>query len=297
MREPFSFFYARGTEEGMDDFTNITERVSDSIVQVHGRRGYPLSGVVWSENTIITTNRAVERDENIKIKLADGNMGEVSLVGRDPRTDLAVLKSERQLGAATWKTTESLKVGQWLLRLARPNGIRATHGILGYLGDAWHTMTGGKIDEAISTDAPTFTGFSGGPLVTTNAEVIGLSSAALNQNGNAIIPTSTVKRVAEAILEHGYVKRGYLGISTQPVRLPDGLGLEQRRGLIITAVEGGSPAANAGLVLGDTLVHFDGHPIEHPAALASSLIRGQSVSVKILRGGQLQDVSVTVGER
>jgi S1-C subfamily serine protease len=281
----------------MDDFTKVISQVSDSIVQVHGRRGYPLSGVVWSENIVITTSRAVERDENLKIKLADGNMREVTLVGRDPRTDLAVLKTERQLKAATWKTTESLKVGQWLLRVARPNGIKATHGILGYLGDAWHTMTGGKIDEAIYTDANTFTGFSGGPVVTTSGEVIGISSAALNQSGNAVIPTSTIKRVAEAILEHGYVKRGYLGISTQSVRLPENLGLEQRRGLMIIAVEENSPAAKAGLALGDTLISFDGHAVEHPAVLASSLTMGQSVTVKILRGGQLHDMSVTVGER
>jgi serine protease DegQ len=297
MREFDMFFYATHTEESMDDFTKVISQVSDSIVQVHGRRGYPLSGVVWSENTIITTNRAAEKDENIKIKLADGGTREVSLVGRDPRTDLAVLKSERQLKAATWKTSESLKVGQWLLRVARPNSIRATHGILGYLGDAWHTMTGGKIDEAIYTDANTFTGFSGGPVVTTSSEVIGISSAALNQSGNAVIPSSTIKRVAEAILEHGYVKRGYLGISTQPVRLPDGLGLEQRRGLIITAVEANSPATNAGFVLGDTLVHFDGQSVEHPAVLASSLTVGKNVTVKILRGGQLHDMNVTVGER
>jgi S1-C subfamily serine protease len=281
----------------MDDFTKVVEQVSDSVVQIHGRRSYPLSGVVWSENTVITTNRAVERDEDIEIKLADGSRHKAILVGRDPRTDLALLKVEGKLKAATWKTTEGLKVGQWLLRVARPNGVRATHGILGYLGDPWHTMTGGKIDEAIYTDANTFTGFSGGPVVTTSGEVIGISSAALNQKGNAVIPTSTIKRVTEALLEHGYVKRGYLGISTQPVRLPENLGLEQRRALIITAVEANSPAANAGLVLGDTLVHFAGHPVEHPAVLASSLSAGQTASLKILRGGQLLDVDVTVGER
>jgi S1-C subfamily serine protease len=281
----------------MDDFTKAIEQVSDSIVQVHGRRSYPLSGVVWSDNTIVTTNRAVERDEEIEVKLADGSTHKATLVGRDPRTDLAVLKVEGKLKAAHWKTTEGLKVGQWLLRVARPNGHRATHGILGYLGSAWHTMTGGKIDEAIYTDANTFTGFSGGAVVTTSGEVIGISSAALNQNGNGVIPTSTIKRVSEAILEHGYVKRGYLGISTQPVRLPENLGQEQRRGLMIIAVEENSPAANAGLVLGDTLVHFDGHAVEHPAALASSLTVGQTVSVKILRGGQLQDMNVTIGER
>jgi S1-C subfamily serine protease len=281
----------------MDDFTKVVEGVSDSIVQVHGRRGYPLSGVVWSEDTIITTNRAVERDEAIDIKLADGSTHKATLVGRDPRTDLAVLKLEGKLKAATWKSAEGLKVGQWLLRVARPNGLRATHGILGYLGSAWHTTAGGKIDDAIYTDANTFTGFSGGALVTTNGEVVGIGSAALNQNGNAVISTATVQRVAAAILEHGYVKRGYLGISTQPIRLPENLGLEQRRALMIIAVEDDSPAAKAGLALGDTLVHFDGKPVEHPAALASSLSVGQNVNVKILRGGQLHDMNVTIGER
>jgi S1-C subfamily serine protease len=281
----------------MDDFTKAIEQVSESIVQVHGRRGYPLSGVVWSDNIIVTTNRAAERDEDIAVMIADGGKHAATLVGRDPRTDLAVLKVEGNLKAASWKDTQGLKVGQWLLRVARPNGLRATHGILGYLGGAWHTNSGGKIDEAIYTDANTFTGFSGGAVVTTPGGVIGINSAALNQNGNAVIPTSTVKRVAEAILEHGYVKRGYLGVSTQPVRLPETLGLEQRRGLMIIAVEENSPAATAGLALGDTLVHFDGHAVEHPAVLASSLTMGQTVAVKILRGGQLHDMNVTIGER
>jgi serine protease DegQ len=297
MRTLFIFLYATGKEESMDDFTKVLEQISDSIIQVHGRRSYPLSGVVWSDNTIITTNRAVERDEDIEIKLADGSTHKATLVGRDPRTDLAVLKIEGKLKAATWKTTEGLKVGQWLLRVARPNGLRATHGILGYLGGAWHTLTGGKIDEAVYTDANTFTGFSGGAVVTTHGEVVGISSAALNQSGNAVITTSTIKRVAEAILEHGYVKRGYLGISTQPVRLPESLGQGQRRGLMIIAVEDDSPAATAGLALGDTLIHFNENPVEHPAALASSLTVGQTVRIKILRGGQLHDMNVTIGER
>ncbi len=284
----------------MDDFVKVIEQISESIVQIQGRRGYPLSGVVWSNDLVVTTNRAVESDEDIHIKLADGSTHTASLVGRDPRTDLALLRVNGKLTAATWKTTEGLKIGQWLLRVARPNGLRATHGILGYLGSAWHTGMGGRIDEAIYTDANTFTGFSGGAVVTTNADVIGINSAALNHSGNAIIPTSTIKRVVEAVLEHGYVKRGYLGISTQPVKLPEDVLSKtkgQRRGLLIIAVEPDSPAHKAGLTLGDTLVQFNGHPLEHPNDLIASLTVGQTVTVKILRGGNLQDMTVTVGEK
>lgn len=279
----------------MDDFVKVIESVSESIVQVHGRRGYPLSGVVWAKDIVVTTNRAVERDEDIQIKLADGSLHNATLVGRDPRTDLAVLRVDGNLKAATWKTTESLKVGQWLLRVARPNGIRATHGILGYLGGAWHTAMGGRVEEAIYTDANTFTGFSGGAVVTTNAEVIGINSAALNQSGNAVISTSTIKRVVEAILEHGYVKRGYLGIGTQTVRLPEGM--EQRRGLMIIAVEPNSPAHQAGLAFGDTLVHFNGQAVAHPNDLVANLNVGQTVPIKVLRGGELKEMTITVGEK
>jgi S1-C subfamily serine protease len=281
----------------MDDFTKVLEQISHSIVQVHGRRSYPLSGVAWSNDVIVTTNRAVERDEEIEIKRADGGTHKATLVGRDPRTDLAVLRVSGNLNVALWKDTQALKLGQWLLRVARPNGLRATHGVLGYLGGVWHTGWGGRIDEAIYTDAAPFTGFSGGAVVTTSGEVIGINSAALNQSGNAIIPTTTVKRVVESILEHGHMRRGYLGISTQPVRLPDTLALEQRKGLLIIATEPDSPAAKAGLSLGDTLVHFDGKPVTHPNELMASLTSGQTVSVKILRGGQLHDITVMVGER
>lgn len=283
------------TEDEMDDFVTVIERINESLVQVHGRRGYPLSGVVWANDLVVTTNRAVERDEAIQIKLADGTIVDATLVGRDPRTDLALLRAKGNLKTASWKITEGLKIGQWLLRVARPDSLRATHGILSYLGGAWHTVMGGRIEEAIYTDAATFTGFSGGAVVTTNAEVIGINSAALNQNGNAVIPTSTIKRVVAAVLEHGYVKRGYLGISTQAVRLPENI--EQRRGLMIIAVEQNSPAHQAGLLLGDTLLHFDGHATEHPNDLMGSLTTGQTVTARILRGGDLKELSVTVGEK
>jgi S1-C subfamily serine protease len=279
----------------MDDFVTVIESVSSSIIQVHGRRGYPLSSVVWAKDIIVTTNRAVERDEDIKVKLADGSVHDATLVGRDPRTDLAVLRVTNTLHVANWKTTEGLKVGQWLLRVARPNGLRATHGILGHVGSAWNTAMGGRIEEAIYTDATAFTGFSGGAVVTTNAEVIGINSAALNQSGNAVITTSTIKRVVEAVLEHGYVKRGYLGISMQPVKLPEGMG--QRKGLMIIAVEKDSPAHQAGLALGDTLLYFDGRSIDNPNDLVAGLTVGQVAAIKILRGGEVKDMSVTVGEK
>jgi S1-C subfamily serine protease len=300
MCKPTSFFYAERQEEFMDDFTKVLEHISPSIVEVNGRRGYSLSGVVWSENIIVTTNRAVERDENIQITLSDGSTHAATLVGRDPRTDLAILKVEGKLKTASWKDTKGLKIGQWLLRVGRPDGLRATHGILSYLSGVWRTAWGGRIDEAIHTDADTFTGFSGGAVITASGDLIGINTAALNRRGDAVIPTSTVKRVVASILEHGHVRRGYLGISTQAVKLPESLKLEQQVGLLIVSVEENSPAATSGLALGDVIIHFDGQAIQNPGELMSSLENApvkQPISIKILRGGQLQDMKVEVGER
>ena len=291
-----------------DGAVEMLERVGHSVVHVDGRRGYALSGVVYTDDVVVTTSRAVE-DETVKVGTADGRTLDANLVGRDPATDLAVLKvqgtesEEVGLEPAVWAEADTLKVGQTVFRVGRPGDtLRATKGILGGLGGAWHTGWGGRMDAQIYTDAAAFRGFSGGPLLTLNGEIAGLNTAALNRAGDAVIPAGTVKRVVGALLEHGRVRRGYLGLGGQSVRLPaetrERLG--QRAGLLVVSVEPGSPAENAGLVLGDILLKFGGAAVYRPEHLLAGLDEtqvGKAVEVELLRGGELQSLSVTIGER
>ena len=290
----------------MPDAVEMLETVSRSVVTVDGRRGYALSGVVYRVDLVVTTSRAVE-EETAQVGTADGRTLSATLVGHDPATDLAVLRLEETEGAglepATWAETDALKVGQTVFRVGRPGDeLRVTKGILGGLGGVWHTAWGGRLDARVYTDAATFRGFSGGPLVTLNGEVLGLNTAALNRAGDAVVPSATLKRVMSALLEHGRVRRGYLGLGGQSVRLPADIRerLGQRAGLLVVSIEGEGPALSAGLVLGDILLKFGGAAVYRPEHLLAGLDEtqvGKAVEVELLRGGELQSLSVTIGER
>ncbi len=253
---------------------------------------------------VVTTDRAVE-EETVTVGTSDGRTLSAALAGRDPATDLAVLRleeAEAGLEPALWAEADTLKVGRTVFRVGRPGDtLRATKGILGGLGGAWHTGWGGRLDAKIYTDASPFRGFSGGPLLTLSGEVVGLNTAALNRAGDAVIPASTVKRVVGSLLEHGRVRRGYLGLGGQSVRLPAEMRerSEQRAGLMVVSVEANSPAANAGLVLGDILLKFGSETVYRPEQLLAGLDEtqvGKTVKVQVLRGGEVRELSVMIGE-
>jgi S1-C subfamily serine protease len=277
-----------------------------STVRVEGRRRYPLSGTVWSDGVIVTTNRAVAREEGIRVGLPDGETIPASLVGRDPGTDLAVLRVEGTLPGAllqvpSWQD-EEMPVGSLVLLLGRPGeGVQASYGIVSRQSGAWRTATGSRVDRFIQVDARTFPGFSGGPLLSTVGTVVGVNTAALLRGVPVTVPTATVMRVVEAILAHGRVRRGYLGIGVQPVRLPVGIRDETRQetGLLVTMVQPDGAAWRAGLLLGDVLVALDGQLLRNiddlQAYLADDRI-GEQLSARVLRGGQLQDLTVRIEE-
>jgi S1-C subfamily serine protease len=274
-----------------------------AVVRVEGRRRLAASGFVWSgDGLIVTANHVLRRDEGIQIGLADGRTVAASVVGRDPSTDLAVLRAEAG-DLAPAKQAEEVKVGHLVLALGRPGRtVQATLGIVSALGESWRTPMGGKIDRYLQTDVVMYPGFSGGPLISATGQVIGLNSSALMRGVSVTIPAATIAQVADSLLAHGRVRRGYLGVSNQPVRLPEALKaqLGQETGLLISNVETGSPADQGGLVLGDIIVGLDGQPVRHHddlLALLSGDRVGTKVPVQIVRGGQLQTVNVTIGEK
>ncbi len=288
-----------------DGLASVVETAGPSLVRVEGRRRLAASGLIWSADGIIATANHVVTDRGQpKVGLADGRTLNADVIGRDPSTDLALLKIDASgLPVLPLADPEMPRVGHFVLALGRPGrGPQATLGIISALGDSWRTGAGGTIDRYLQTDVVMYPGFSGGPLVGAGGEIIGLNSSALARGVSITIPHGTVAQVAAALMTHGKVKQGYLGIKTQAVRLPEGLGaeLDQETGLLIAGVEPGSPADSGGLFMGDTIVRFAGQPIRHPDDLLSRLngaALDQKTPITVLRSGQLQELQIQVGEK
>lgn len=288
-----------------DDLAAAVNAASASLVRVEARRRSPASGVIYAgDGVIVTSHHVVERDEGIRVGLPDGTTVDAALVGRDPSTDIAILRVQASgLQAANWAAIETVKVGHLVLAVGRPGEqAQATLGIISAVGEAWRTPAGGMIDTYVQTDVVMYPGFSGGPLVTAGGAFIGLNTSALMRGVSVSLPAATVSRVASTLLAHGRVRRGYLGVSAQPVRLPAPLveQLGQETGLLIASVEPDSPADTAGMLLGDTLVGMDGQAVRHMDDLMATLSGdrvGKAATARVVRGGQLLDMPVTIGER
>ena len=277
------------------------------LVRVAARRRLPATGIVWSpEGIIITAHHVVEQEDAIQVGLPDGQVVVATLVGRDPTTDLAVLRVQAgSLTPPVWGAPDlhSLSVGHLVLALGRPGqSVQAALGIVSALGASWRTPAGGQVDRYVQTDVVMYPGFSGGPLLDTSGHVVGLNTSALLRGISLTVPVATVRRVVEMLLAHGRVRRGYLGVSTQPVRLPAALAqqLGQETGLLLITVEPGGPGEQSGLLLGDTLVGLEETPIRQHDDLLMCMGPeriGVAVSIRIIRGGQLQEHRVIIGER
>lgn len=287
-----------------DALADAVQNAGASVVRVEGRRRLPATGIIWSsEGIVVSANHVVKRDDGLAVGLADGASVAAELVGRDPSTDLAVLRVKAS-GLQAAQIATVLKVGHLVLALGRPgHTVQATLGVVSALDDApWRTPMGGRVDRYLQTDVVMYPGFSGGPLLSTTGEVLGLNTSALVRGVSVAVPSSSVASVVETLLAHGRVRRGYLGVSTQPVRLPEGARsrIGQETGLLIVGVEPDSPADQGGLLMGDAILGLDGERVRHHddlLALLSGDRVGQKVPVRVLRSSEVQTVNVTVGER
>jgi serine protease DegQ len=298
--------------EAMNDFAwqfseslaGAVDKAAAGVVRINGRRQRPSSGVIWSNGVVVTTHHVLEWEEEIGVGLPDGTTTTASVIGRDPSTDLAALRVAGPTPEPPeWGDAGEVKAGHLVLSLSRPGQpIRASLGMVGAVGEAWRTPMGGRIDTEIQTDLGIHTGFSGSALVDLRGRVLGVNTAGIYRATANVIPTATVRRVVDALLAHGQVRRGYLGIGTQPVRLPRELAerMGQPSGLLIVSVQPGSPADRAGLVLGDAILAFEGTPLRHPGELLPLLEEeriGKEATLSILRAGEVREVRVTVGAR
>lgn len=280
------------------------DTAGSGVVRVEARRRLPASGVLWGDGLVVTSHHVVTRDENIHIGLPNGEKVAATLVGRDPSTDLAILRADvKGLTAPTWAEAGNLRVGHLVLALGRPgDNVLATMGIISALEKDWRSPAGSQMDYFIQTDVVMYPGFSGGPLVDASGQILGINTSALVQGVSLTIPTATIRAVAEALVKHGKIRRGYLGVGAQAVRLPEALAkeLNQESGLMLVSVEPGSPAEKGGLVMGDTIVQLDGHPVrqlEELLALLNGSRVGSTVTAKVIRGGKLTDIQISIGEK
>ena len=295
-------------DQGASDLSNAlagaVEAAAESVVRVEGRARGASSGTVWSaDGVVLTAHHSLDWDEDVRVGLADGRSLEATVLGRDPGTDIALLRvSASGLKPVVWRD-DAPRAGQIVLHLSRPGrAVRARLGIASAVSGPWRTRAGGRLDRYLEADVALERGFSGGLFVDASGRGLGLANAGLMRATPLAIPPATLRRVAEQVVAHGRVRRGFLGIGSYPVALPAALAESegQRSGLMLVSVQDGTPAAEAGLLLGDVILKVDGHVIAHPSDLLPFVDEdrvGTEVSVRVLRAGAPLEARVKVGQR
>jgi S1-C subfamily serine protease len=289
------------------DFSNeladFVAAAAPSVVQVHGRRR-PASGLVYASHTIVTTMRAIGREDGLQVRQDDDRSADAELLGWDPATGLAVLRAEGVDAPPIAPSPSPVRVGHFALALARSwsNAVTASLGLVAVIGGPLQTGRRRAIDQVFRTTAPMHDGFAGGAFLDAAGGLIGVATAASIRGLGVVIPASIAWRTAAGILEHGHVKRGYLGIAGQPVTLPEHqrAGSAQESGVLVLGVVPHGPAAAAGLLVGDVLLAVDETPVDSPEALMDLLAAagaGHSARLRMLRGAAMTELTVKIGER
>jgi S1-C subfamily serine protease len=285
----------------------VTGRVASAAVAVHAEARGSSAGVLWRPGVIVTAEHALRRDEEIQVTLADGRVIPVSLAGRDPSTDLAVLKCSDATGSPV-ETTDAAAVKPGALALVvgrtRASGPVATFGVVSLVVSERKTWTGAALAPYIRLDLALQRTAVGGAAVDAHGKVFGIATPRFARFGVIAVPTATVSRVVDVILQKGRVPRGYLGVGLQPVSLPEALRQSLQRAektaAIVLEVEPESPAHKAGMVIGDILISLEGKPVTHLDSVQSHLAGqdiGKTLSAKIVRGGAAQTLNIIVSER
>jgi S1-C subfamily serine protease len=289
-----------------DELANAIAQVAPVIVTLPSGR-FSISGVHWRSGIVVTTVDALRCKGEISLMTPEGEALSATVVGSDPGTDIAVLRVDApELPTAELGDLNTLRVGHLVLALGRSDdgNVRASCGILASLGGEWQSWTGGRIERLIRPDIRPFPGFSGSSLLDTQGRVLGINTTHSRGRFAITIPITTVNRVVDQLLQRGRITRGYLGVGLQPVeltaQLKQSLNLNQEVGVLIVSVEADGPADRAGVLIGDILLTLGGEAIANVQALRSQLRSeqiGQPIAAQIIRGGQLVELTLTVGER
>ena len=291
-----------------DQLSLVAEKSAKFVVSVHGGHRIGASGILWRPDLVVTTSHTLRRTEGIEVAFGAKSSVKTRFLGRDSGTDVAVLRLESAISEAPAQLNDGagLRVGQLVLAVGRSrlNDLAASAGIIARLGDAWQTWRGGRIDRLLRPDVTLYPGQSGSALVDSQGRVLGMNTSALARAAAITIPTTTIERVVNEIVEHGGVFRPYLGLAMQPVAVPEDLARKLKTDhdtvLMVMQVEPGSPGAEAGLMLGDLILTVNAQAaagIERIQHALSQAKRGDAVELGYARAGQLATVKVKLADR
>ena len=290
-----------------NDFAAAAEAVGSSVAAIYGRRWMPSSGIQWRKGFIVTAHHTIRREEDITVVAAGGKSFKANLAGRDPSTDLAILKvSEESALPIPVFGDGGLKLGHVVLALGRSRGsnLVASAGIVGGISGEWEPRRGGRVDQHIRLSLELYPGFSGGPLVNAQGKVVGINTRGLSRGRAVTIPLATVNRIVNELIEKGHIAKPYLGLAMQPVAVPESLrGKAPGAGnsaVLVVHVEPAGPADKAGVLLGDVVVELQGKPVEDTGdiqQLLGSAKIGDTVAATVLRGGAPVKLSITLADR
>ncbi|MFL6305106.1 MAG: S1C family serine protease [Candidatus Sulfotelmatobacter sp.] len=298
----------------MPEFTNVlhalseqsaelVERARPYVVAVHGGGRSSASGIHWRPGIIVTAEESLERDEGIKLTLPDNSIVDASLVGRDPTTDVAVLRFESNGFAAASPVAAPLRPGHLVWAIGNRHGSAlAAVGTVALVGGPWRSLRGGTIANLIRLDLRLSPAAEGGALVDVQGQVLGMTVLGPRRRALAI-PTATVDKAVEQLLKRGHVVRGYLGAGLQPLQrhasraAANGHGSQ---GLLVASIDPDGPAARAGLLVGDILNGWNGEPVNRVRDVMARLGHeevGKSIELSLTRGGAAAALKVVIGER
>jgi len=288
------------------DLESAVERAGAWTVTVYARRRLPGTGVIWStDGSIVTANHIVERDEDIEVGMPDGRRVAAALRGRDPASDLALLRVEGDAGTAVSRANREARTGQLVLAIGRPGdaGTMASFGIVNGVGGR-RAPSPSLGDAIVRSDVAMLPGFSGGPLVDAEGAMVGLNTSMLERSGSVTIGHAWIEQVVGTLGEHGKIRQGYLGIGAQSVAIPAAMrnddASDASRGLLVVGIEADGPAERSGVMLGDLLLAISDttlHDVEDLQRSLHGFTVGETVLLAMVRAGARRTVEVTVGER
>jgi len=298
-------------QPALDVFRALDQALAAAVTTVspstvHVRRGPSGgTGIVWSEDLVVTSSFHVPDRTKVGIATADGNLDErdAVVIGRDPGTDVAVLRvAGGGLAPATFREVDGLAVGNLALAIGRPGRTaRASLRAIGVLGPEVDTPQGGTLDRYVESDRQIPRGFAGGPLIDADGQVVGMNTRTLLRGADLAVPTTTLRRVVAELVAHGGIRKGYLGVGAYPATLPQALAqiAGRDRAALLASIEDGGPAATGGLTVGDLVYELAGAPVTGPDSLRDALADkpGQTVKIALFRGGQKLELDVALGSR
>ena len=289
-------------------FAEVAEQASTFTASVYGGRRVASSGILWRPGIVVTASHMLRRTDDVEVTFGGETRHKTTFLGRDPGTDIAVLRLENRDSAAPELLSDSskLRVGQLVLAVGRSTlgDLAASAGIVARLGAPWQTWRGGKIDSLLRPDVNLYPGQSGSALVDSRGRLLGMNTSVLARAATITVPTATVERVVNEILQHGSVFRPYLGLAMQAVSVPTDLAsklkIDHDSALMVMHVEPGSPASDAGITLGDLIVSINSQlvsGIEDIQRTLSKAKRDDSVELGYVRGGQMASLKVKLADR